>query len=195
LLAEDATTATHKQLTRMIGHNVERLKRIVDDVMDVASNAHDAAAQNLDVNTWVTHLCNEWSQTQALPPGVLQVHTSNQEVQVVFDAEHLTRIMINLLDNARRHADAKSPQISVQIQVENDQNVVLSVLSNGQPIAPDVEKYLFEPFFSTRSKGTGLGLYICKELCDRYGAHIDYRRDHNQALIRNEFFLTLRRHV
>jgi two-component system sensor histidine kinase PilS (NtrC family) len=52
---------------------------------------------------------------------------------------------------------------------------VLSVLSDGAPIAPEVERHLFEPFFSTRSRGTGLGLYICRELCERYGASIEYR--------------------
>jgi two-component system sensor histidine kinase PilS (NtrC family) len=51
----------------------------------------------------------------------------------------------------------------------------VSVLSDGAPIAPEVERHLFEPFFSTRSRGTGLGLYICRELCERYGASIEYR--------------------
>jgi two-component system, NtrC family, sensor histidine kinase PilS len=56
-----------------------------------------------------------------------------------------------------------------------------------------VERYLFEPFFSTRSRGTGLGLYICKELCERYGASIDYRLRSAHHSARNEFFLAMRR--
>jgi two-component system sensor histidine kinase PilS (NtrC family) len=54
-------------------------------------------------------------------------------------------------------------------------HVRLWVGSRGEPIAPDVERYLFEPFHSTRSRGTGLGLYICRELCQRHGAMIDYQ--------------------
>jgi two-component system sensor histidine kinase PilS (NtrC family) len=75
---------------------------------------------------------------------------------------------------------------------ENDQ-LELCVLSDGDPIPPDVERYLFEPFFSTRSRGTGLGLYICRELCERYGASIDYRQRPATERHRNDFFITLKR--
>jgi two-component system sensor histidine kinase PilS (NtrC family) len=67
----------------------------------------------------------------------------------------------------------------------------LLVCSDGEAIAPDVEPHLFEPFFSTRSRGTGLGLYICRELCERYGASIDYRRRSTEAGTFNEFFVRL----
>jgi two-component system sensor histidine kinase PilS (NtrC family) len=50
-----------------------------------------------------------------------------------------------------------------------------------------------EPFFSARSRGTGLGLYICRELCERYGARIDYRLRTANELNRNEFFVAMRR--
>ena len=71
--------------------------------------------------------------------------------------------------------------------------VVFSVLSDGAPIPADVEPYLFEPFFSTRSRGAGLGLYICRELCERYGARIDYRLLPPDEPRRNEFFVDMRR--
>ena len=62
--------------------------------------------------------------------------------------------------------------------------------SAGPPVPPDVERYLFEPFFSTRSRGTGLGLYICRELCERHGARIDCRRAADAMA--NEFSVRLR---
>jgi two-component system sensor histidine kinase PilS (NtrC family) len=68
--------------------------------------------------------------------------------------------------------------------------LVLSVLSDGEPLTADTERSLFEPFFSTRSRGTGLGLYICKELCERHGAAIDYRQHPLAVRHRNEFFIT-----
>jgi hypothetical protein len=59
-------------------------------------------------------------------------------------------------------------------------------VSDSRADPAEVERYLFEPFFSTRSRGTGLGLYICRELCERYRASIEYRADRARRL-RNEF--------
>ncbi len=69
--------------------------------------------------------------------------------------------------------------------------LILSVGSDGEPLTAETEHSLFEPFFSTRSRGTGLGLYICKELCERHGAAIDYRQHPPAVRHRNEFFVTM----
>ena len=83
--------------------------------------------------------------------------------------------------------------MQVRLAAPDDATVRLSVASDGPPIPPDVERYLFEPFFSTRSRGTGLGLYICRELCERYGASIDYRLRTPGDATRNEFNVVMRR--
>ena len=68
---------------------------------------------------------------------------------------------------------------------------MLSVANDGEAMSADTERSLFEPFFSTSSRGTGLGLYICRELCERHGASIDYRQHPPSVRHRNEFFLTM----
>ena len=70
---------------------------------------------------------------------------------------------------------------------------LMSVCSDGPPIPPEVERHLFEPFFSTRSRGSGLGLYICRELCESFGASIEYRPRPAAERLRNEFVVSLRR--
>ncbi len=193
LMAEDAATPSAQQLTRMVSDNVARLKRIVDDVMEVASGDM-RGAQTLDANAFTESTCAEWAQTAELSLAkLLQLNLPPQPLGVVFDADHLRRVLVNLLDNAHRHGSGLSGCVQVSLGTPDEHQVVLSVCSDGLPIAPDVERYLFEPFFSTRSRGTGLGLYICRELCERYGARIDYRlRDENHAP-RNEFFVTMKR--
>jgi two-component system sensor histidine kinase PilS (NtrC family) len=112
---------------------------------------------------------------------------------VVFDAEHLRRVLVNLLDNAHRHGTGAPGAIFLRLAVRDDHWVLLSVYSDGAPIAPEVERHLFEPFFSTRSRGSGLGLYICRELCERYGARIEYRPRPSAERLRNEFSVSMRR--
>ncbi|KQW00171.1 PAS domain-containing sensor histidine kinase [Rhizobacter sp. Root1221] len=195
LMAEDATTPSQRQLTRMVTDNVERLKRIVDDVMEVAPGEL-REPEVIDVTALVGSVCSEWARTVELPLGehsVLRVDIPNEPVGVLFDPEHLRRVLVNLLDNARRHASNAAGAVRVRLSVRDDTRAVVSVLSDGLPIPPDVERYLFEPFFSTRSRGTGLGLYICRELCERYGARIDYRIRPPAEPNRNEFFVAMRR--
>jgi two-component system, NtrC family, sensor histidine kinase PilS len=195
LMAEDATTASSQQLTRMVTENVERLKRIVDDVMEVASGEL-RSAETLDATAFTASACAEWVHTAGLSlieANLLQLDLPSEPLGVVFDGDHLRRVLVNLLDNARRHGSGLIGCVQVRLRVQDEQRVLLSVLSDGTPISPDVERYLFEPFFSTRSRGTGLGLYICRELCERYGARIDYRLRDDNAPNRNEFFVAMMR--
>ena len=180
---------------RMVGENVERLKRIVDDVMEVAPGAVPEVGV-IDATTQVATVCSEWARAAGVAPGehsVLRVELPAEPVGVLFDAEHLRRVLVNLLDNAYRYASAAAGAIHVRLDSRQESQAFLSVASDGAPIPPDVEPYLFEPFFSTRSRGTGLGLYICRELCERYGATIDYRLRAVGEGQRNEFFVDMQR--
>ena len=195
LLAEDAASAEHRQLTRMVADNVERLKRIVDDVMEVAPGAPQEASI-IDASALVAAVCGEWALATGATldePAVLQTELPSETLNVVFDQEHLRRVLVNLLDNARRHATATPGALQLRLLGRDANAALLTLASDGPPIAPDVERYLFEPFFSTRSRGTGLGLYICRELCERHGARINYRLRPASDRHRNEFSIVMRR--
>lgn len=195
LLSEDATTPSQRQLTQMVNDNVERLKRIVDDVMEVApGTVVDAGV--IDASAVVREACEGWAQGAgvSLAPGSAVAIDVTQDGQgAVFDPDHLRRVLINLLDNGYRHSTKAPGSVQVRLSSPDESTVRLCVASDGAPIPPDVERYLFEPFFSTRSRGTGLGLYICRELCERYGASIDYRLRTPGDATRNEFNVVMRR--
>ena len=195
LLSEDATTPSQRQLTQMVNDNVERLKRIVDDVMEVApGSVVDAGV--IDAAGQVEAACTGWAQGAgvALGPGsAVNIGLPDEPLGAVFDPDHLRRVLINLLDNGFRHSSKRPGAVQVRLSAPDESTVRLSVASDGPPIPPDVERYLFEPFFSTRSRGTGLGLYICRELCERYGASIDYRLRTPGDPTRNEFNVVMRR--
>ncbi|MBV9891585.1 MAG: PAS domain-containing protein [Rhizobacter sp.] len=199
LLFEDATDPAQRQLMLMVTENVDRLKRIVDDVMEVApGQVHEVGA--IDATTRIAAICAEWAQAAGIAiggDGLLHVELPADPIGVLFDAEHLRRVLVNLLDNARRHASGKPGAVLVRLEASADVpgRAVFEVLSDGAPIPADVEAYLFEPFFSTRSRGTGLGLYICRELCERYGARIDYRLLPPEESRRNDFYVDMRRGI
>lgn len=195
LLLEDVADPAQHRLMSMVSDNVERLKRIVDDVMEVAPGAVQEVGA-IDATAQVTAVCAEWARAAGMSLGessVLRIDVPGEPLGVVFDAEHLRRVLVNLLDNARRYASQTPGAIHLRLDSRHAAQAFLSIASDGAPIPPDVEPYLFEPFFSTRSRGTGLGLYICRELCERYGASLDYRLRPVGEAQRNEFFVEMRR--
>ena len=179
LLEEDELRPDQRRLIRIMTDNIDRLRRIVDDVMEAAPGSL-SPSRTLDASAEIASICSEWARTEGLILGSasrLQVLLPNTQVGVVFDSDHLRRVLVNLLDNAIRHASPNPGGVRISLETTDDGAWArLSVASDGAPIPQDVESYLFEPFHSTRSRGTGLGLYICRELCERHGARIDFRR-------------------
>ncbi len=195
LMMEDDLAPAQMRLANMVADNVERLKQLVDDVMEVAPGV-EPQVRVVDASDLVGKAASEWVRTMQLPMGPdgrLQAQISAEPLGVVFDPEHLRRVLVNLLDNAHRHALPGADAVQVQLAAQDATWVMLRVRSDGPLIAPDVERRLFEPFFSTRSRGSGLGLYICRELCERYGANIEYRPAAAKERFRNEFVVSMRR--
>ena len=194
LLQEEAVGPEQQMLTAMVADNVERLKRIVDDVMEVAPAA-EGQTRLIDLGGEVGRIVADWARTNNVALGAgsrLHVELPPDTLSVLFDADHLRRVLVNLLDNARRYASAVPGAIALTARATSAEQARLSLASDGESIPPDIEPFLFEPFFSTRSRGTGLGLYICRELCERYGGSIDYWQHPPDARHRNEFVVTLR---
>ena len=195
LLMEDALDASQQRLARMVADNVARLARLVDEVMEVApGSAGNAAVPSvIDASAEVATVAADWARTAGIEVGArarLHLDLPTQPLPVLFDPEHLRRVLVNLLDNAKRHASDAPGAIGVRLALRDQASVLLRVASDGPPIAREIEPYLFDPFFSTRSRGSGLGLYICRELCERYGASIEYRlRPDGQ---RNLFLVVMR---
>jgi len=194
LLQEDVLRPDQQRLVGIVADNVERLKRIVNDVLEAAPGG-SAPSRTLDGSAEVGAIIADWAQTERLPLGAgsrLQVQLPAETLGVSFDVDHLRRVLVNLLDNALRHATDQPGAVVVTLEALEGAFARLAVASDGELIAPEVEPHLFEPFHSTRSRGTGLGLYICRELCARHGAIIDYVR-HEGVRHGNVFLIVMRR--
>ena len=199
LLEEDLTDERLKRLTGMIGQNTKRLGKIVDDILNTAHvTPHQDADRSLQLplDDNVHRICQEWADQSASNHQLL-TGLSASDALVQFEIEHLRRVLVNLLDNARRYASKQADAIQVATRTVDVKQTELVVWSDGAPLEPSVERHLFEPFFSSESRSSGLGLYICRELCDRHGATLVYQREVREArgtpVEGNEFVITLKR--
>jgi len=197
LLSEDLKDPGQLRMTQMVQQNAQRLEKIVRDILHLAHAPHRSEAepgQMMALEDSIERICRDW-QHQAAVTHALRIELPAGQHFVWFDTEHLRRILINLLDNAQRFASGSQASIQVSVKTSNTSEPIattnLCVWSDGGPLEPSVEKHLFEPFFSSDSRSSGLGLYICRELCESHGAGMAYERSfrliHQEMQPGNEF--------
>lgn len=202
LLEEDLVDPAQRRLTHMVQQNADRLARIAEEVLDIARVQHQishAPASMLVLDEAVEQVWSDW-QAQAPTRRTAQISLQAPGVQVEFDADHLRRVLVNLLDNALRYMGTHPDSLQVETLSASSGHVGLQVWSDGAPMDKSVERHLFEPFFSSESRSSGLGLYICRELCQRHGASIGYQRVSRNLVGRglvggNAFVVTFRKTV
>jgi two-component system sensor histidine kinase PilS (NtrC family) len=185
-------------LIQMVAQNANRLGKIVDEILNISRvQARDTATPepSLALSESAERICRDWA-LQTGSGQMIRVQLLSPDLHVAFEAEHLRRVLINLLDNARRYASGTPDAIQIDTRCNVAGQGILSVWSDGQPLEQSVERHLFEPFFSSESRSSGLGLYICRELCEGHGANIVYHRASrtmgNTDKLGNEFLVRFR---
>ena len=114
----------------------------------------------------------------------VEVKFEKPNIQVRFDPNHLSQVLNNLISNGLRYSAAKTnyPWVAIVVgQDDNQQQAFIDVLDVGPGVDEDQVDKLFEPFFTTDKKGTGLGLYLSKELCEANQAQLDYFRRESEG--------------
>lgn len=195
LLDEELREPSQRQLSALVRQNALRLAKIVEEILDISRVQRQGPAAlgpSLELDAAVTAACGDWA-SQNRSEARIQLSLRATGTRVPFDGDHLRRVLVNLLDNALRYA-AELPD-SIQVATSPHPGASLAVWSDGPPLEAAVQRHLFEPFFSSESRSSGLGLYICRELCERHGAQIQYRRHRAPGGDRregNEFLVTFR---
>ncbi len=174
LLQEEGIDARQLRLLQLIQDNTLRINRIVQDVMQL--NRRDRAQpEQIDLATWLPVFIDEFNQAERLPPGILTLHIK-QDCLIAFDRGHLHQVLWNLCSNALHYSQRKTDSLTLTIRTKNG-GVTLEVQDDGPGITAKHQLQLFEPFFTTAEQGTGLGLYIARELCEANGARLEYHPD------------------
>jgi two-component system sensor histidine kinase PilS (NtrC family) len=174
LLKEQQHDTAQARLFQIILDNTTRLNRIVQDVMQV--NRRDrvqAETFNLEVclEEFVENLC----QVEQVSRSVFELLV-DPACKARFDRGHFEQVLWNLCSNALRYSQRQSCSVRLRAFVSDEGRTVMEVSDDGAGVPFDAVQKLFEPFFTTDSVGTGLGLYIARELCEANGAMIEYKR-------------------
>ncbi len=168
LLAEsDAVDESDKRLTDIIQSNSERVSHIIDNVLQL-SRRDSGEPERLALGPWLNDFASEFTRTLELQEGELHVHDIDPDLFVRIDRSHLRQVMWNLCDNAVKYA-SETGGIHVEIRagrLDGRERPFLEVLDRGFGVDEATAEKMFEPFFTARSGGTGLGLYISRELCE-----------------------------
>ncbi|HLA33647.1 MAG TPA: ATP-binding protein [Rhodocyclaceae bacterium] len=171
LLAEDDVDLLRNRLARIIHDNTRRLNRIVTDVLELGRRDR-AQPEVLRWQTFIAEFMEEFSLHDASASRRVQVVGDGLELR--FDRGHLYRVLWNLLGNALRHASAQTGAVRIEARSGSDPSLVeLHIADDGEGIDKALHSQVFEPFFTTHGAGTGLGLYIARELCEANGANLE----------------------
>jgi two-component system sensor histidine kinase PilS (NtrC family) len=172
LLAEDLHGPAETRLLRIVSDNVARVNRMVEDILKLSRKVQPNGTP-VGLDAFLAELRAEFTETQGLAEGMVWIGDSGGR-SVRFDGLHLREVLVNLLGNAVRYASGAPGSIRVFPVPDATGRVELHVQDDGPGITPEVRAHLFEPFYTTSSKGTGLGLYLARELCLNNGAMLDY---------------------
>ena len=156
---------------QIIRDNAQRLERMVHDVLEL-SRRDRVQPETIRVRPYLLTFIDEFAQNETIPSESFSIDAA-ENVLMDFDRAHLNQVLWNLLRNAWRHC--RKQVGSVRLAAWRRVNrVELHVIDDGEGVARDLQAQLFEPFFTTLANGTGLGLYIARELCVANGASLDY---------------------
>jgi len=176
LLGESShLTGDDRRLTEIIRGNAGRVSAIIDNVQRLARR-EAARFERLPLAPWTQEFHQEFCQTMQWPAARLVVSATNPDVEVRVDPDQLRQIVWNLCENALKHAIGDSPDQNLEIRygrMSGSDRPFLEVADRGPGVALEQAERIFEPFYSG-GRGTGLGLFLARELAQTNGATLLY---------------------
>ena len=162
------------KLTQIIEQHCMRINRIVEDILQISRRNH-ASAEVIKLKPWLEHFSESFQQAHDDKFSLSII--CSPDYLIKFDPDQLQQVLHNICGNGLRYALLKHPddaQIKISARQHTDGSVRLYLMDNGAGISEENQKNLFEPFFTTEHTGTGLGLYLCREICEANKASIKH---------------------
>ena len=187
LLSEsDALNGGDKRLTEIINNHSQRVNEIIESILQL-SRRSTSQPQTLPLGEWLRLFHGEFIETEGADAARLVLDTRDHDLTIECDPGHLRQVLANLCKNALRHSP-EGATVQLRATGNNAGRVRIEILDSGPGIDAETATQIFEPFFTTENSGTGLGLYIARELCEQNRAHLSYhRRGEGGSCFRIEF--------
>jgi two-component system sensor histidine kinase PilS (NtrC family) len=167
------------RLTRIIQTHCQRVNNIIEDILKL-SRRHASQKQKISLDQWLPTYVQEQNLLSPEYPQVFQCVFGHTKLNVYIDPGHLKQILDNLCANALKYGQPELGKIILEVDCEADRPCI-RVIDNGPGIDQEGEMHLFEPFFTTSRQGTGLGLYISRELAELNQAELSYAKYHEKS--------------
>jgi two-component system sensor histidine kinase PilS (NtrC family) len=175
LLGEDARLDPgQQQLLGILLRQSERVNRIIDEVLALG-RPQPVATEQLELGPWLAQVVAAYCAARQVPAAAIAL-TVDGEPATRATPGQLHQVIENLLDNGLRHAaHAAYPRVSIRAHLSPVHDRPVIEVEDRGPGVPAAERdRLFEPFHTSRADGTGLGLFMARELCAANQAHIEY---------------------
>ena len=175
LLLEESgfRTQSNARMLQIIHDNSQRLDRMVQDVLKL-NRRDQATREHFKLGDYLRTFVSEFSEIEKIAGDLILIDIQTSPT-VGFDRSHLNQVMWNLCRNALRYCRKHPGSILLRVRPGPRQGTIqLSVIDDGPGVPEALRGHLFEPFFTTASSGTGLGLYIAREICEANSATLEY---------------------
>ncbi len=176
LLAE--STVLEKQdrrLIEIIREHTVRVNDVIETVLQI-SRRRESKPENIHLEKWMYKFIADFMLEQQLPESPFRLSAPAEDISVRCDPGHLQQILANLCSNALKYGREASEAVDLEIGPSNSM-IRIEIRDHGPGIPEDLANHIFEPFFTTSATGTGLGLYIAKELAELNLSKLEYEPD------------------
>jgi two-component system sensor histidine kinase PilS (NtrC family) len=169
--------STDQRMCEIIKKQSLRMNNIIENILNLSKRSAPKP-ERLELNQWLEQFIIDFKNTGEFDCDI-SVKGSTLNCDVTIDTGHLRQVLTNLIQNGLRYSQQATGAATLTFSIHSNSATglpVLDIIDQGPGIAADNRARLFEPFFTTESKGTGLGLYISRELCEVNQARLDYTR-------------------
>jgi two-component system, NtrC family, sensor histidine kinase PilS len=174
LQEEENSDPASRRLLQIINDNTLRLDHMVQDILQL-SRRDKAHQEIVYLGVFLQEFHDQLCQVEKIDPDQFILELAPDDMPVMFDRRHLHQVLWNLCRNGWRHCRKQSGSLMLRLRAgARISEAEIEISDDGPGVSEEARSHLFEPFFTTDTNGTGLGLYVARELCEANGAGLDY---------------------